>query len=250
MYFIGVDHHKQSSVLTVLDEQGRELKSGRVTNHREKVGRFLEDYEPFLAVLEAGQSSYVMADLLRELGGEVKMANALQVKLIARARIKTDKRDSRTLARLLRSGDIPEVYQRGEANRRAQRVLRLRAFRVAKQTELKNKIRALLAQQREPIRLEVEKRETGLFSPKGLEWLDHVALPGPDKLVLDDLVEGYREGQAHLAKTDGIVKSLYETNEEARRIDTVPGFGTTLSLLMAVEIADIGRFETAAHLHS
>jgi transposase len=134
MYFIGVDHHKQASVMTVLDEGGRELKNGRVFNLREKVERFLEGYRPFTAVIEAGRSSYVMADLLRELGGEVKMANALQVKAIAHARIKTDKRDSRTLAQLLRADLIPEVYQRGTRNRRAQRVMRMRTYWVRKQT--------------------------------------------------------------------------------------------------------------------
>jgi transposase len=250
MYFIGVDHHKQTSMLTILAEDGREIKSGRVVNRREAVGRFLEDYEPFTAVLEAGYSSYVMAELLRGLGGEVKIANALQVKAIAHARIKTDKRDSRTLARLLRSGDIPEVYQRGGANRRAQRVMRLRAFRVAKQTELKNKIRALLAQQREEIRLEVESREEGLFSGKGLEFLGRLGLPDPDEMVLKDLIESYREGQAHLQKTDSLVKRLFEELEDARRIDTVPGFAMTLSVLMAVEIGDVNRFESASNLHS
>jgi len=98
----------------------------------------------------------VMADLLRELGGEVKIANALQVKAIAHARIKTDKRDSRTLAHLLRANLIPEVYQRGEWNRRAQRVIRMRAYWVHKQTEVKNKVRALLAQQREDVRFQNE----------------------------------------------------------------------------------------------
>ena len=53
-------------------------------------------YRPFTAVLEAGRSSYVMADLLRELGGEVKLAHALQVKAIAQARIKTDKKFLKT----------------------------------------------------------------------------------------------------------------------------------------------------------
>ena len=79
MYFIGVDHHKQVSVMTVLDEDGEELKSGRMPNLRKYVERFLEGSRPFTAVLKAGRSSYVMADLLRELGGEVKIANALQV---------------------------------------------------------------------------------------------------------------------------------------------------------------------------
>ena len=250
MYFIGVDHHKQASVMTVLDEDGRELKNGRVFNLREKVERFLEGYHPFTAVLEAGRSSYVMADLLRELGGEVKMANALQVKAIAHARIKTDKRDSRTLAQLLRADLIPEVYQRGERNRRAQRVMRMRAYWVVKQTELKNKIRALLAQQKEAVRVEVGKREEGLFSLRGLEFLTKLPLEGPDKMVLDDLIQGHREVQAHLKKTDGIVRSLYGEIEEAVRIDTVPGFATTLSVLVAVEIADVKRFPTVADFHS
>ncbi len=250
MYFIGVDHHKQVSVMTVLDEDGRELKNGRVLNLRKNLGRFLEGYHPFTAVLEAGRSSYVMADLLRELGGEVKMANPVQVKAIAHARIKTDKRDSRTLAMLLRAGLIPEIYQRGELNRRAQRVMRMRAYWTRKQTEVKNKIRALLAQQKEDVRLEVEKREKGLFRVRGLEFLAGLSLEGQDKMVLDDLLQGYKEAQAHIKKSDGLVRVLYGEIEEASRIDSVPGFATTLSVLVAVEIADVKRFSRPADLHS
>jgi transposase len=250
MYFIGVDHHMQWSVMSVLPEVGPEVNFGRVENRREAVRRFIEGYEPFTAVLEAGYSSYVMADLLRELGGEVKMANPGELKAIAHARIKTDKRDARTLARLLRSGDIPEVTQRKAENRRAQRVMRLRAFWVAKRTELKNKIRALLAQQSEEIRLEMARRDEGLFSGKGLEFLGRLVLPELDQMILDDLLENYGEIQEHMRKTDGIVKTLYEELEAARRIDTIPGFATTLSVVIAVEMGDIGRFESAAHLQA
>ena len=250
MYFIGVDHHKQVSVMTVLDDNGKELKRGRVPNLRKDVARFLEGFRPFTAVLETGRSSYVMADLLRELGGEVKIANALQVKAIAHARIKTDKRDSRTLAHLLRAGLIPEIYQREVWNRRAQRVMRMRAYWVSKQTEVKNKIRALLAQQREEVRLEVEKLQDGVFSPKGLDFLGQLSLETREKEVLDDLVEGYQEVQGHIRKSDGLVRALYGEIEEAARIDTVPGFATMLSVLMAVEIADVRRFSRAAELHS
>jgi transposase len=237
-------------MMTVLDENGRELRTERILNRRSHAQRFLAPYRPFTAVLEAGRASYVMADLLRELGGQVKLANPLQVKAIAHARIKTDKRDSRTLAQLLRADLIPEVYQRGEWNRRAQRVMRLRAYWVSKQTEVRNKIRALLAQQREEIRLEVEKREAGLFRPNGLEFLGQLALEAPDKLILEDLVQGHRQIQAHVKLTDGLVKTLYDEMEEAARIDTIPGFARTLSVLVAVEIADIRRFPRLADLHS
>jgi transposase len=250
LYFIGVDHHKQVSVMTVLDEDGQERKKGRVPNFRRDVDRFLDGCRPFTAVLEAGRSSYVMADLLRELGGEVKIANALQVKAIAHARIKTDKRDSRMLAHLLRADLIPEVYQRKEWNRRAQRVIRLRAYWVRKQTEVKNKIRVLLAQQREEVRLAVEKRESGLFSSKGIEFVAELPLESREKEILRDLVQGYEEIQTHIKKSDGLVNTLYGEMEEAPRIDTVPGFGKTLSVLVAVEIADVKRFPRAADLHS
>ena len=250
MYFIGVDHHKQASVMTVVDKDGRELKTGRMPNLRANVERFLSEYRPFTAVVEAGRSSYVMADLLRELGGEVKMANPVEVKAIAHARIKTDKRDSRTLAHLLRAGLIPEIYQREAWNRRAQRVMRMRAFWVSKETEVKNKIRALLAQQREDVRLAVDKWERSLFNLKGLKFMARQPLEGRDKEVLDDLLQGYGEIQAHLKKSEGLVRALYKELEEAQRIDTIPGFAATLSVVSAVEIADVRRFPRVEELHA
>jgi transposase len=251
MYFIGVDHHKQTSFLTILgEEDDRELKTGRVENRREAISRFLKGYEPFAAVLEAGYCSYVMVDLLKELGGEVKIANPLYVKWMTRSKVKTDKRDSGTLARMLKKGEIVEVNQRPAENRRAQRILRLRAFRVTKQTELKNKIRAQLAQQAEDVRREIERREEGLFTGKGLEFLDRLILPDTEGMILKDLILSFREGQAHLQKSDDLVDRLYEKLEEARRIDTVPGFAKTLSVLMAVEMEDINRFESVSNLHA
>ncbi len=120
--------------------------------------------------------------------------------------------------------------------------MRLRAHWVRKQTELRNKIRALLAQQTEEIRLEVERQERGLFTQKGLDILKTLPLAGEDKMILDDLLRGHREVAAHIKQSDGLVEALYSQLEEASRIDTVPGFATTLSVLAAVEIADIRRF--------
>ena len=86
-----------------------------------------------------------------------------EVKAIARAKIKRDKRDSEVLAHLLRMNTIPEVYRRSTENRQAQRVLRQRAFYVSAMTALKNRVHAFLAQQREEIR-EVVAREINIFS--------------------------------------------------------------------------------------
>ncbi len=252
MYFIGVDHHKQSSTMTVLDEHGREVRTAKLLNVEADVAAFIREAAPdgFQAVLESGRSSYVMADFLRELGGDVKIANPYELKAIAHAQIKTDRRDSKLLARMLRTGMIPEIYQRELWNREAQRVMRQRAFWTRLQVEVKNKVRVLLAQQREAVRLAVEALKESLFSPKGLQYLGQVELRDKDRRLLQELVAAFHELEAHKKKSDGMVEALYQELPSARLIDTVPGFGKTLSVLVAVEIGEVRRFSRAEKLLS
>jgi hypothetical protein len=61
------------------------------------------------------------------MGVAVKIAHPHEVNAIARAKIKTDKRDSEVLTHLLRMNMVPEVYRRSKENRQAQRVLRQRS---------------------------------------------------------------------------------------------------------------------------
>ena len=176
------------------------------------------------------------------------MANPLQVKVIAHARIKTDKRDSRALAQLLRANLIPEVYQREAGNREAQRVLRLRAFWISLKVQVQNKIRALLAQQSEEVRLAIEQLDRRLFGRQGQELLGSLELGERDREILRALLKGYRTFEAFLKETDGLVATLYRQSPAAQLIDTAPGFAQTFSVLVAVEIADVRRFPRAEAL--
>jgi len=105
--------------MTMMDEEGQVLRSGRVPNLQSEIKKFLEGGETMEAVIETGRSSYTMVDVLEELGVAVKIAHPNEVKAIARAKIKTDKRDSEVLAHLLRMNMIPEVYRRSQENRQA-----------------------------------------------------------------------------------------------------------------------------------
>jgi len=172
-----------------------------------------------------------------------------EVKAIARAKIKTDKRDSEVPAHLLRMNMIPEVYRRSTENRQAQRVLRQRAFYVSAMTALKNRVHAFLAQQREEIR-EVVARETNIFSEKGQKVLLGLDLAPREKKLLEALLKTYRHLETRIGESKAYVEKLYEESREAQFIRTIPGFGKYLSVLVAVEIADLTRFTDAAHLHA
>jgi len=250
MNYIGIDHHKQYSHMTVMDEEGSIVKAGRVLNLRAEVEDFLGAVKQGSgAVIEAGRSSYTMADLLGEMGVEVTIAHPQEVKSIAHAWIKTDKRASEILAHLLRTDMVPGVYRRGKENREAQRVLRQRAWYVAALTGVKNRIRVLLAQQREEAQQEASRFKK-LFSREGLKFLKEVALPGTDKELLEALLKSYEHLEERIKESDELVKRVHQELREAQRIDTVPGFAEFLSVLVAVEIADIKRFSRVESLHS
>jgi transposase len=249
MNYMGIDHHNQSSQLTVVDERGREIKTGRVFNQQREIEHFLQGItlQKLEAVIEAGRSSYTMVELLERLGVRVKMAHPQQVKAIAKARIKTDKRDSRILAHLLRSDLIPQVYLREAENRQRQRVLRHRVFHVRMHTQIKNRIRALLAQQ------DGEVRELSfwdkLFTGRGLKVLGEVELAGIDGEMLRALIRIYDQLAVEIKTSDAMIRAIYRESREARLISTVPGFGDFFSVLVATEIADIERFDSPAKLH-
>lgn len=249
MNYVGIDHHRQYSHMTVMDHEGQVLRSGRVPNLQDEIGKFLEGFEAVEAVIETGRSSYTMVDVLEEMGVTVKIAHPNEVKAIARAKIKTDKRDSEVLAHLLRMNMIPEVYRRSPENRRAQRILRQRAFYVRAMTALKNRVYALLAQQGEEVRQEVA-RETNIFSAKGQKRLSGLDLTRGEKRLLEALLKTYRHLETRIAESTALVEKLYEEIREAQLIRTIPGFGKYLSVLVAVEIADLSRFADAAHLHA
>jgi len=64
-----------------------------------------------------------MVDVLEEMEVSVKIAHPNETKAIARAKIKTDKRNSEVQALLLQMKMIPEVNRRSVENRQTQRVL-------------------------------------------------------------------------------------------------------------------------------
>ncbi len=250
MYYMGIDHHMQYSQITVLGENGKMIKTGRVWNTYDQVKEFLSGLDGEMeGVVEAGRSHYTIVDLMESLGVKMKIAHPLLVKAIAKAKIKTDQRDSLTLAHLLRLNYIPEVFRRSNENRKAQRVLRHRSFYVQMRTRIKNRIRALLAQQREDVR-QMVAMESNLFKTKGIELLYQLDLPGKDQEMLESMLETIQHVAGKIKHSDALVKQIYNSSEQARLISTIPGFGDYFSVLVATEITDIERFSSVAKLHS
>jgi len=241
MLYVGVDAHKRSSRLTVMDDRGQVLKRQEIPSTRVGVQAALGRYRrPLKAVLEASYSWGSMYDWLGEVASEVVLAHPLKVRAIAEARIKTDAIDSETLAHLLRADLIPPAHAPSKETRAVKRVLRQRLFLVRVRGMLKNRVHALLAQH------QVERPSlSDLFGVKGMRWLRGLSLPMPDGALLVeqvDLLEAVRE---KIRSTDQLISDLARGDRTVGYLETVPGIGDFFSVLVRYEVDEMGRFRSA-----
>src|SRR3974390_239326 len=142
---IGLDLGDRSSWYCVLDEAGQIELEQRVSTTAKAVRDIFAALPRSRVALETGMHSPWISRLLKELGHEVIVAHARNVRLIGESRKKDDRLDARTLARLARID--PQLLAPGK-HRSAQAqahlsVIRARAGLVRARTALVNAARGL-----------------------------------------------------------------------------------------------------------
>lgn len=248
MNYIGIDYHKRYSHVTAVNQEGRIVMEQRLNNDAREFREFIRLVgDKNRAVLESTRTWGVMYDMLEEMEGveDVKLAHPLKVRMIAEAKIKTDKIDSETLAQLLRADLIPAAYIPSKGTRLKKEMIRQRVFLVRLRTRLKNRIHVLAD------RLQIPMPEMAdIFSKRGLKYLMSIKLEGIDKeLLRGDLV--LLEVLNRLIKE--CEREISEMLLEDRRVSIIgsaPGFGAILAAVAALEIDDIGRFPSPRKLAS
>ena len=247
--FVGIDYHKHFSYGTIMLESGKIVKQCRFENSLENLTAFLNGHSDstYHAVLEAGYNSLVMYDWLNELVDSVTLAHPRKVKVIAEARVKTDKIDSKLLAHLLRCDMIPPAYASSIYAREAKRILRHRLFLTKISTMLKNRIHSLLDGYPE---IRDCRHTENMFSKAGLEWLKTVNLPDCTGKVLSNDVLMLENVAATIKALDKWFSKKFASDHRINDLKTIPGIGKFFSLLIVAEIDDISRFAKPAKLHA
>jgi len=103
--YLGVDLHKRSCWVTVLDADGHLVESRRMgTEKLELLEYFSEVREPAAVAVEATLNWYYFLNVMEPLGLELHLVHALKTRAIASARIKHDRLDSRLAQTLIFGG--------------------------------------------------------------------------------------------------------------------------------------------------
>ena len=144
MRVIGLDVHRSFAEVAIL-ENGTIQHAGRFKLEHWRViafGKTLKRNDE--VVLEATGNTSVIVRLLTPFVRRVVVANPLQVRSIAWAKVKTDKIDAGVLAKLHASGFLPEVWIPNEDIEALRRRIVERNQLVSQMTRLKNRVHSVL----------------------------------------------------------------------------------------------------------
>ena len=245
MYYTGIDYHKRYSVACALDAQGRKIREARIDANAFEgfVAFFAALGEPSKVTMEACWNWGVLYDLLETIPNvsEVVLSHPAKNRIIAESMHKNDRFDAHALATLLRGDFICRVHVPPREVRAQKNILRQRLWLVRMRTGVRNRIHNII--DRHPRLPRPAFKE--VFCNQGIAWLRRVELPAAERALLDQNLETHSLLQTQIKQMEERIKTINQGSAAVRRLQTMPGLGLTLGLLIALEIDDITRFPNA-----
>ena len=245
--YTAFDVHSSSSVVAVVDEDGKRVMARKIRNEPEEVVKALEPMgeEIVGVVVESTYNWYWIVDAVMDAGYRAHLANPSKVQKYKGLKHADDKHDAFWLAEMLRLGILPEGYIYPKADRPVRDLLRKRSHLVRLRTSLILGLESIITRNYgvrarvKDIKVLTEDRVSPLLV--GDEYL---RLAG---LVSKRSIDGFTR-EIHIIER--AVLRRVKLTDEYRALITIPGVGEILALTIMLETGPIGRFAGAGNYAS
>jgi transposase len=244
--FIAIDIHKHYLMIGGIDAlQQIVLQPRKVELHRWLDWAHANLHPTDAVVLEATTNAWAIYDQVVTLVGRVVVAHPAKVKLIAEARVKTDRVDVLTLAKLLRADMLPEVWVPPTHVRDLRALLSHRRRLVALQTTAKNRLQSVLH------RLNLKPPKGDLFAQKQRGWWNELELSTTERLRVTQDLATLAHVKTQIEAVDTELRRLSTSEEWAEQVPylvQLPGIGLLTAMTVLAAVGDITRFGAAKQL--
>jgi transposase len=239
MFFSGIDLHKDNCFITTVDDRGEIVKQERLRNVPGIILAYFASLQgPHKTVVECTAGWYWLNDLLEAHGIELILAHAKYLKAISYAKVKTDKVDSETLAKLLRLDSIPQAHKIRRDLRDLRDVMRARLRLVQKHSSCCVSIHNLGRKLNCDDELVIPQRTI----PESLSEAY--------KLHLRNLYEQIDLLDTQILDLEHFLQPILIPNDDIQRLVWIPGIGKTTAFTIYLEADGIERFLSDRHFVS
>jgi transposase len=238
-FYCGIDLHARAMYVCILNQSGEILVHRNMKTTPETFLKVIAPYREGLVVaVECMFTWYWLADLCTHEGIPFVLGHALYMKAIHGGKAKNDKIDAHKIAALLRGGMLPQAYVYPAEMRATRDLLRRRMHLMRKRAELLAHIQNTTSQYNLP---EIGKKIAYKANRDGVA--ERFPEPAVQKSIEVDL--------ALIDYYDALLRDVELTILKAAKqhdantlylLQTVPGIGKLLSLVLLYEIYDINRF--------
>jgi len=250
MDIIAMDCHKRYSLANVQTQDGRRLCEERIEHRRGNIRDFLSAYAPGTPVaVETIGNWYWIVDEIEAAGMVPRLVHARKAKLMLGSINKTDKLDVRGLNKLQRIGTLPTVWIPPASIRDQRELPRTRMVFGVGRTRLKNRIHSVL----DKYGLQDQFEDiSDIFGKKGRDILQKalVQLPTHSVYTTELLIEQLDQVQRIIGQLEKQMAKVFAPTAEVDLLQSLPGVGKILSVVIALEVGDIRRFKWADRLAS
>src|SRR5215467_891828 len=238
-FYCGIDLHARTMYVCILSQDGEIVLHRNMPAGPDALLKTIAPYRDDIVIaVECIFTWYWLADLCAQQGIPFVLGHALYMKAIHGGKAKNDKIDSQKIAVLLRGGMLPQAYVYPAEMRATRDLLRRRTHLMRKRAELLAHVQNTNSQYNLP---EIGKKITYKANRDGVaERFEDVAVQKTIEVDLalityyDDLL---KDLELYILKTakQHDANTLY-------LLQTIPGIGKILSLVLLYAIHDIRRF--------
>ncbi len=236
MMIIGCDFHPSWQQVSWLDTETGETGDQKLVQADGEVERFYRALAaPALIGMEATGNCQWLVDLLAEVGHELWVGDAAQIRASYVRRQKTDRRDAAHILKLLVEGRFPRIWMPSSEVRDLRQLLLHRYKLVTIRARVKNELQHLCLNQG-------VQRKRKLWSKAGQQVLRELPLRPWAGRRRDDLLGLLAMLDRQIEPLDEAVKAEAQRDKMALLLQTQPGVGPITALAYVLTMGDVSRF--------
>jgi len=236
MMIIGCDFHPSWQQIAWLDTETGETGEQKLVHAGGEAERFYRQLPgPALMGMEATGNSHWLVDLLSELGHELWVGDAAQIRASYVRQQKTDKRDAAHILKLVVEGRFPRIWMASSEVRDRRQLLLHRYKLVLIRARVKNELQHLCLNKG-------VQRKRRLWSKAGQQVLRELPLKAWAGRRRDDLLGLMAMLDQQIDPLDEAVKAEAQRDKMALLLQTQPGVGPITALAYVLTMGDVRRF--------
>ena len=236
MLIIGCDLHSRYQVIAMLDTETGEVVTRRLQHENGEAKTFYASLPKLSLVgIEATGYTQWFERLLAELGHELWVGDAAEIRARAVRRQKTDTRDAEHLLDLLSTQRFPRLWVPSPQERDGRQLLKHRNKLVRMQTSVRNQLHFLAMSQG-------VCRKKKLWSARGRAELEGLSLGPWASQRRKELLELLDQLGPRIAELDQAVKTEAERRPEAVELMKHKGVGSVTAWAFVLTLGPVERF--------